>query len=535
MSRTFGGQNKDNFFYVEDDGVVWGPGINKLFRYDSRLATSYDDALQVHIRKITIQPDSLIYGGFAKAKPQIKLPFKVANMTFYFAATNYTKDHSIVYSYFLEGNDKEWSEWTSETKKGYTNLWEGNYRFKVRAKSRYQEVIHAEDFEFEVLPPWYRTTWAYSIYLLIFGLSILIAFRVYTRQLRKKNIQLEQIIEKRTAEIRGKNFMLEEQKEEITLQAEELKTNNEQLQKLDRFRKDMTSMIVHDLKNPVNTIYHLTDKSDIKIASQQVMLLISNMLETHKLEEAKLQLNLENYLLIDLVMESAQLVQQLTARNNLSLLIEVSNQLEVHVDQHITKRILVNLLTNAMKYTPANGKIWMTTQAHGANSAFVEISVKDSGKGIPKDMLNRVFDKFSQVEAKKSGIAHSTGLGLTFSKLAVEAHGGTIWVESTEGQGATFTFTLPLTKGTPFDAFTETAITIKEDSLALTSEDLAYLQAFKSTFEQLEVYDISALRKVLTQINSISETTAQWKGQLENAIRSCNQERYDEIIQMIHL
>src|SRR5581483_4217108 len=104
---------------------------------------------------------------------------------------------------------------------------------------------------------------------------------------------------------------------------------------------------------------------------------------------------------------------------------------------------LVNLLGNAIKFTPKGGTITASIAEEAEGGALL-FSVRDTGPGIPRDAFTRIFEKFGQVALRRSGQMMSTGLGLTFCQLVVQAHGGRIWVESELGQGSTFSFTLPL-------------------------------------------------------------------------------------------
>jgi two-component system sensor histidine kinase/response regulator len=109
-------------------------------------------------------------------------------------------------------------------------------------------------------------------------------------------------------------------------------------------------------------------------------------------------------------------------------------------DEDKLRRTLVNLLGNAIKFTPFGGTI---TAAAELQEDVLLFSIHDTGEGIPPEAFDRIFDKFGQVENRKAGRKMSTGLGLTFCKLAVEAHGGRIWVESRSGEGSAFYFTIP--------------------------------------------------------------------------------------------
>ena len=115
-------------------------------------------------------------------------------------------------------------------------------------------------------------------------------------------------------------------------------------------------------------------------------------------------------------------------------------QVWVQCDGDVVRRVVDNLVANGLKHTPAGASLQVTVEKLAEGS---KISMFDSGPGIPPEYLERIFEKFNQVENRISGKYHSTGIGLSFCKMAVEAHGGVIGVESELGQGSTFWFTLP--------------------------------------------------------------------------------------------
>jgi two-component system, sensor histidine kinase and response regulator len=120
------------------------------------------------------------------------------------------------------------------------------------------------------------------------------------------------------------------------------------------------------------------------------------------------------------------------------------NAAKIHADEEKLRRILINLLGNALKFTPAKQsvKVLVSLQPNTATPTFL-FAVQDTGEGIPKEAFSKIFEKFGQVEGRKEGRKNSTGLGLTFCKMATEAHGGEIWVDSELGVGSTFSFTIP--------------------------------------------------------------------------------------------
>ena len=162
-----------------------------------------------------------------------------------------------------------------------------------------------------------------------------------------------------------------------------------------------------------------------------------------KLEDGSLKLEYGPIEPRALAERAASQVALLTREKELTLAVEVSPDVPTFSgDEDKLRRTLVNLLGNAIKFTPTGGAVTIVARkADGADHIF--FSVQDTGEGIPKEAFGRIFEKFGQVESRKAGRKMSTGLGLTFCKMAVEAHGGQIWVESELGNGSQFNFTVP--------------------------------------------------------------------------------------------
>ncbi|MFN8371570.1 MAG: ATP-binding protein [Anaerolineae bacterium] len=226
---------------------------------------------------------------------------------------------------------------------------------------------------------------------------------------------------------------------------------------LDQLRQDLAAMVYHDLRGPLQAIKGSLQKlSQFLIAhetpavptlvqiglrsTKQLQRMVDSLLDIQRIEEGKAVLNRKQVLLRDLLAEAVQLVQPLAADAEQELKMEAGKELIfVEADADMIIRVVTNLIENAVKYTPSGGviRLGLRVTPEGAR-----VSVKDSGPGIPENMQNRVFDKFSRVKYKD--VPKGVGLGLAFCRLAVEAHGGHIWVESEAGQGAEFIFTLPV-------------------------------------------------------------------------------------------
>jgi signal transduction histidine kinase len=172
--------------------------------------------------------------------------------------------------------------------------------------------------------------------------------------------------------------------------------------------------------------------------------MINDLLDVSKMEDGSMRLAYSNPTPEMLVERAIRQIEQLAREKNLELQAQIPPKLPIlTVDEDKLRRVIVNLLANAIKFTPAGGSIVISARA-GDCSDVVRFSVQDTGEGIPREAFGRIFEKFGQVENRSAGQRNSTGLGLTFCKMAVEAHGGTIWVESEVGKGSKFSFTVPI-------------------------------------------------------------------------------------------
>jgi len=194
------------------------------------------------IRKIILtRNDSTIYIDRTREYKQIK--YKDNDIRFEYASPFYIMPKKILYRYKLLNYKNQWSNWSYGTYIGYTNLPPGSYMFEVQAKNIYGQVSEPAKFYFRILPPWYRTVWAYIGYVVLLLVMFYVAVKIFTENLRRKNEKLEQVVKERTKEILTKNAELEQQKEEIMMQAEELSLVNQELEKL--------SVVVRETDNAV--------------------------------------------------------------------------------------------------------------------------------------------------------------------------------------------------------------------------------------------------------------------------------------------
>jgi serine phosphatase RsbU (regulator of sigma subunit)/ligand-binding sensor domain-containing protein len=206
--------------FHDKDGITWLGGPDGIFRYNNRISKNYHQDYQALVRKVILGKDSVIFSGTnfndsgfvslsqpEKLKPRLHYSFN--SFTFHFAAPDFEDETATLYSYMLEGFDKQWSGWKNESKAVYTNLPEGKYFFRVKAMNMYGHESQEAVYEFTILAPWYRTLWAYIGYVLFFFGFVYGAIIISTRGLRN-------IIQERTAEVVKQKEVIELKNKDIT-------------------------------------------------------------------------------------------------------------------------------------------------------------------------------------------------------------------------------------------------------------------------------------------------------------------------------
>lgn len=228
VRRPFWGINfgRINQFFQNEDDKLWIGTADGLIRYLSDDKKDYAIPFYTIIRNVTIGKDVLNYFGGHGTQPQdegqYKIDYKHNSISFSFSAPYFDDEHDIEFSYLLEGQESEWSEWNKNTKIDFSSLREGDYVFRVKARNIYNQESKEAVVRFTIHPPWYRTTWAYVIYILILIILILIMVRISSLRLKRKNEHLETLVTERTKEIASKNTELQKQKDEIQHQQTEI-------------------------------------------------------------------------------------------------------------------------------------------------------------------------------------------------------------------------------------------------------------------------------------------------------------------------
>ncbi len=237
---------------------------------------------------------------------------------------------------------------------------------------------------------------------------------------------------------------------------------NEELKKATQAKSEFLAHMSHDLRTPLNVIIGFSqlmlDKvtgrinkeqrqclNDILTSSERLLGLINDVLDLSKIESGKMEPELTNVALSDVIESLRSAIMPILASKKQSLDVAVERGLPpVYADEAKITQVLLNLLSNSNKFTPEGGELKVETVRDGD---WYQVSVIDNGIGIKKEDQERIFEPFCQLDNPLTEERSGTGLGLTIARQIVEKHGGRIWIESEYGKGSRFTFTLPLATG----------------------------------------------------------------------------------------
>jgi signal transduction histidine kinase len=248
--------------------------------------------------------------------------------------------------------------------------------------------------------------------------------------------------------------------QEIQEKSRELETANDRLKELDQLKSDFVSNVSHELRTPLTAIKGAVDLllrevpgpltenqthylTRVRSNTQHLAGLINDLLDLAKIEEGKVELKGVRVSVGGLVHEVMGTMKPLAAEKPVLLEVKVPEpSVLVWADRDKVTQVLMNLIGNAIKFTPPQGRVMVSASKEGTE--WAQVSVNDSGPGIPTEECQKIFQKFYQVSEGGGPKPKGTGLGLAISKALVELHGGKIWVESEPGCGSTFSFTLPV-------------------------------------------------------------------------------------------
>ncbi|MFP4367432.1 MAG: response regulator, partial [Bacteroidales bacterium] len=356
---------------------------------------------------------------------EVMLNHKQSVFSIEFAALSYVAPENNRYEYTLEGFLEDWIYLENNRSVTFTNLDPGKYLFRLRVSNN--DGIWNEEgssLAINVLPPWWKTGWALSVYGLIIVGLIFIAIKAYEIRVDEKNklkyerLEKQRIIELNQMKLKFFTNISHEFRTPLSLiigPAEEL---------VEKFRNDQDGnykklSIIH--KNSI-TLQHL----------------IEQLMTFRKIEAEALKLKIEKIDLVSYLSRITESFLDLAGKKNIKFLFSHEiNALPVWIDHDMMEKVFINILSNAFHHTPKHGEVKVSAYKNTV-TGNAEIKISDTGPGIPEDKLEKIFERFYQIDNPVADLHHGTGIGLSFARDIINLHHGVIFAENLKGKGVSF-------------------------------------------------------------------------------------------------
>lgn len=427
--------------YSTDDGLPHNTFLNKVSYglNGDLLFGSLNGVAIVHTDRITKKAAFPVYvtrfSVFDKKRllpaSQIQLRHDENFISFEFAGLDYASPEKNQYAYQLVGVDENWVQNGYAHTANYTNLSPGTYIFQVRAANR--DGIWSNNrasIQLIIRPPWWATWWAYGLYALLAGGVVWGSLRLYTNRIQ--------------------------QQQELELNRREA----EQLKAVDELKNRFFSNITHELRTPLSLIISPVEKllqesrfdrpmlALVHHNAEKLLRLINQLLDLSKLEGNYMAITPMRGNVSDFIQQVVEVFRRSAEQNGVTLTCIVTDlpPQELVFDADKWEKILTNLLSNALKFTPTGGQVTVSSAPvwSGNELTGMQLQIADSGIGIAPEQLSHIFDRFFQADTSSTRAYGGTGIGLALVNELVGLLKGTITVESQTDVGTTFTLTLPV-------------------------------------------------------------------------------------------
>lgn len=414
-------------YYKNKSGELFFGGINGLNIFKPENFNRLNDVSKVIFDEFRVD------GKVNKDIDGQKFKFYENNIKVSVFSPNYKNINNIQYMYKIEGIDEDW-DISQSNNINYIDLDPGTYTLKVKARSYNGEISDESSVTFTINPPFWKSKMALLIYLLVI---MLIIYRTITKVKR-----LDNLVKKKTLQL-----------------TKEMEKNDKLLKKVIDLEKRKNNYFVnlsHELRTPLNVISsteqlitELNKSKDgirqdklneymivVRRNTKRLLNLINNIIDTTKIESGSYKLNIRENDIVYIVEEATLSLKDYIERKGIELIIDPEiEEKSIKCDEHEIERCIVNLVSNAAKFTPEGGNIEVSIKDLDDK---VMIIVKDTGTGIDKKYHESIFNRFSQVVDQNAESKGGSGLGLTITKQIIDMHGGKIYVESELGKGCKF-------------------------------------------------------------------------------------------------
>ncbi|MDR3705397.1 MAG: HAMP domain-containing sensor histidine kinase [Paludibacteraceae bacterium] len=307
---------------------------------------------------------------------------------------------------------------------------------------------------------------------------------------------------------------------------------NKDLNQLINLKQDMISMILHDIRNSLNTILFASQENKLPTivfnSVQHILQMADNFIDVHRMEENEVIIHPSNEFIKNTIYGAIEQVDYLLHEKNNWVKFYGVTSLQLNADHRLIERVFANILTNSIKHSLPNTPIEFRCEIL---SGHVRFEIINSGKPIHQDEVQSLFDKYVSNDQELKTNYNSKGLGLSFCKMVVQAHGGSIGFDTNYQKGVCIWFTLP-------DQNKYSSVTVVEQDLLsrlqLSPKEKKIIHPFSVRINQYEIYEISSIMQILDELTALDHPNIEyWKKELLNAILVWNKEYYDNLMAMV--
>ena len=455
--------NQHNYkSYFKDKDILYFGSVTGLTWFNPKTIFTPKETPAVYFKNLRvfneiIQPDSIgILEKQIDFTQHLVLKHNQNSFTIDFASINYFSN-DIAYQYYLENFESDWSPLTEMTQANYTNIAPGDYIFHIRAVNMINGSLSEErNLPITVNPPFWASLYAYLIYFILLSAIAYYFYRTYKNR----------------------------QREKMALAIEKIEKEN--LKLLHQHKMNFFTYISHEFKTPLSIITTSTEMlsekenssenemlQSIRRSANRLLFLVNQLMEFRKIETDHAVMQITKGNIVNFSNQIINAYRPLLNKKNIELSVKVSySQNDIFFDFDKLEKIITNLLTNAIKYTPQNGTIRFTLKVENNRIHF---SVKDSGGGISEKKKDKIFEVFYS-DSFSNDVVESSGIGLALTASLVKLLKGEISVESKPGRGSQFNVSLPLEEKIPNVLISETQVsdikTSEETINAINDENI---------------------------------------------------------------
>ena len=456
---TGGNQFNDRAAIALPDGTIIFGGAHGLTSFtplevsDKRTVPIVFEYLKIHNTLVQPGPNAPVESSLP-GRPDVVIPHKDNAFSIAFAALDYGEHVHMHYKYKMEGFDQDWVECGTANEAYYSNIPSGRYLFKVRLSGEGRNVISDEEvLRIKVLPPWYATWWAIILWTLLGGFLVGMGYTFWKHVRRVRAEAAERIRE----------VKLEQERAEMAEQEEK---------KLNKIQMNYFSNVAHEFRTPLTMIAgpagQLAASENIKGSdralvdiirrnSAWMLSLVNQLLDFNRIGNRKLQMKVAKMDIVPPLKSTADLFRFNAQSKGIELATTgLEDSFTMWVDADKVQKILMNLLSNALKFTPSGGKVTLSfdviSRADAAalfpltdedtDGQYAAIRVSDTGPGIPEEEMEKIFERFYQGASKSN--THGSGIGLYYARVLITLHHGYIKAINRPGGGAEFCFIVPV-------------------------------------------------------------------------------------------